>query len=67
MLSTLGDEPMRKGKFIVLEGIDLSGKTTHSKKLVNWMKKYSIINANKTMEIVHRDIVRCVEPFLLKA
>lgn len=31
------------------------------------MKKYPIINANRTMEIVHQDIVRCVEPFLLKA
>jgi dTMP kinase len=31
------------------------------------MKKYPVINSNRTMEIVHQDIVRCVEPFLLKA
>jgi dTMP kinase len=29
---------MRKGKLIVLEGIDGAGTTTHSSKLANWMK-----------------------------
>lgn len=43
---------MRKGNFIVLEGIDFSGKTTHSKKLVEWIKSknYRVIATEEPTE-----------------
>ncbi|MGQ9722730.1 MAG: dTMP kinase [Candidatus Jordarchaeum sp.] len=33
---------MKKGKFIVLEGIDGSGTTTHSNKLANWIRSKNL-------------------------
>nr|MDO8079877.1 dTMP kinase [Candidatus Freyarchaeota archaeon] len=43
---------MRKGNFIVLEGIDFSGKTTHSNKLVNWIKSknYRVVATEEPTE-----------------
>ncbi|MFB0563234.1 MAG: dTMP kinase [Candidatus Lokiarchaeia archaeon] len=43
---------MRKGKFIVLEGIDGSGTTTHSNKLANWIrsKNYEVVVTEEPSE-----------------
>ena len=38
-----------KGKFIVLEGIDGSGKTTQINELYKWLPKSGLINKNKTL------------------
>ncbi len=55
---------MRKGKFIVLEGIDGSGTTTHSNKLAKWIrsKNFEVV---VTMEPSEGSIGRIIRNYLL--
>ncbi len=52
MFSLFGDDLMKKAKFIVLEGIDGSGTTTHSHKLANWIrsKNYEVMVTEEPSE-----------------
>jgi dTMP kinase len=54
---------MRKGKLIVLEGIDGSGTTTHSSKLANWIKSknYKVaVTAEPTEGFIGKIIRNCL-------
>lgn len=55
---------MRKAKFIVLEGIDGSGTTTHSNKLANWIrsKNYEVV---VTVEPSDGSIGKIIRNYLL--
>jgi dTMP kinase len=64
MFSLFGDDLMRKGKFIVLEGIDGSGTTTHSNKLAKWIrsKNFEVV---VTMEPSEGSIGKIIRNYLL--